>query len=242
VGAVCGRFSVGRPPGDLAELFDAVDATSLPPVPGVPAYAGPDYNVAPGKSVAAVISRPSTTGRRRRELRLLRWGFVPAWADGPDPGARLINARAETAAEKPSFRDALAARRCLIPADGWYEWSGKQPYYVVPRDGTPLALAGLYEFWGSGREMLVSCAIVTTAAVGELATVHERMPLVLPAGAWTGWLDPATAPAPLLTPPAQSIVDNLELRPVGGRVGNIANNDPELQNRVEPPAVEQPLF
>lgn len=241
---VCGRFSIGRPPGDLALEFEAEDLTEAPPVPGVPAHAGPDYNVTPGKSVAAVISRPPVAeGRqRRREIRLLRWGFVPSWSDGPDPGARLINARAETAAEKPSFRDALAARRCLVPADGWYEWSGRQPYYVVPRDGSLLALAGLYEFWGSGTNLLVSCAIVTTAAVGPLAGVHERMPLVLPADSWAAWLDPSAAPAPLLRPPAMSIVDNLELRPVSARVGNIANNSPDLQDRVDPPPEEQPLF
>jgi putative SOS response-associated peptidase YedK len=246
--AVCGRFSVGRPTEDMAAEFEAADLTGEPPTPSVPAHTGPDYNVAPGKSVAAVVSRPPVPrppepGRpRRRELRLLRWGFVPAWADGPDPGARLINARAETAADKPSFRDALRARRCLIPADGWYEWSGRQPYYVTPRDGSLLALAGLYEFWANGRDRLVSCAIVTTAAVGPLAAVHERMPLILPAESWAAWLDPAVPPAALLTPPAMSIVDNLEIRPVGGRVGNIANNGPGLQARVDPPADPEPLF
>jgi putative SOS response-associated peptidase YedK len=245
VGGVCGRFSVGREPGDLAAEFDAEDLTGQVPAPGVPVpLGGPDYNVAPGKSVAAVVSRPPVRADRprRRELRLLRWGFVPAWAEGPDPGARLINARAETAAEKPSFRDALLARRCLIPADGWYEWSGRQPYYVTPRDGSLLAFAGLYEFWGSGRDRLVSCAIVTTAAVGPLAAVHERMPLVLPPAAWAGWLDPATAPAGLLAPPSMSIVDKLEVRPVSGRVGNIANNGPELRDPVDPPAQPQTLF
>jgi putative SOS response-associated peptidase YedK len=241
---VCGRFSVGRPPGDLAAEFDAEDLTQAPPVPGVPAYTGPDHNVAPGKAIAAVVSRPPAGPRqpRRRELRLLRWGFVPAWSGGPDPGARLINARAETAADKPSFRDALAARRCIVPADGWYEWSGKQPYYVVPEDGSLLALAGLYEFWGTGAGMLVTCAIVTTAAVGPLAAVHERMPLVLPPASWADWLDPAAPPAALLRPPSMSVVAKLEIRPVSGRVGNIANNGPDLQARVEPPAEPEPLF
>jgi putative SOS response-associated peptidase YedK len=199
----------------------------------------PDYNVAPGKQVAAVVSRPplSAGGRRRRECRLLRWGLVPSWAQTPDQGARLINARAESVAERPSFRDALAARRCLIPADGWYEWAGRQPYYLTPRDGSVLALAGLYELWGTGEDRLVTCAIVTTAAAGALAAVHERMPLVLARPDWTRWLDPAEDVTDLLRPPAQSIVDGLELRPVSARVGNIANNGPALLTPV-PPAPE----
>lgn len=235
---MCGRFSVGRPPGDLAAEFEADDLTAQPPTPAVPPHPGaPDYNVTPGKSVAAVVSRPPAEPARprRRELRLLRWGLVPAWSNAPDPAARLINARAESAADKPSFRDALTARRCLIPADGWYEWRARQPYYVTPRDGSILALAGLYEFWGTGPERLVSCAIITTAALGPLADIHERMPLIVPPESWAAWLDPATPPATLLRPPPPSILANLEIRPVSERVGNIANNDPTLQDRVDPP-------
>jgi putative SOS response-associated peptidase YedK len=237
VAGVCGRFAVGREADDLAAEFDAADLTGEP--------AGPVYNVAPGTDVAAVVSRPplSPEQPRRRELRLLRWGLVPSWAETADQGARLINARAETAAEKPSFREALAARRCLIPADGWYEWSGRQPYYVTPRDGSILALAGLYEFWGAGAQRLVTCAIVTTAAVGEdLRAVHHRMPLVLPRAAWSGWLDPAEPAAVLLAPLAPSVVAGLEVRPVGGRVGNVANNDPALRAAIPPPPEAEPLF
>jgi putative SOS response-associated peptidase YedK len=245
---VCGRFSVGRPTSDLAAEFEAEDLAAEPTpqtAPGLAAaYLAPDYNVAPGKLVAAVVSRPPAEpgGPRRQELRLLRWGLVPSWADRPDPGARLINARAETAAGKPSFRAALAARRCLVPADGWYEWAGRQPYYITPRDGSVLAFAGLYEFWGGPADRLVSCAIVTTAAVGPLRDVHERMPLVLPRSAWSGWLDPADDPAPLLQPPAPSLVADLELRPVGARVGNIANNGPELLTPVRPAPEPETLF
>jgi len=232
---VCGRFSVGRPPDDVAAEFEAVDLVGA---------VGPDYNVAPGKLVAAVVARPPLApgGPRRRELRLLRWGLVPSWADTPDQSARLVNARAETAADRPSFRDALAARRCLIPADGWYEWAGRQPYYVTPHDGSMLALAGLYEFWGSGADRLVTCAIVTTAAVGRLKDVHERMPLVLPKPAWSAWLDPAADVADLLHPPDPAIVNGLEIRPVGARVGNIANNGPALLTPVQPAPNPDPLF
>jgi putative SOS response-associated peptidase YedK len=232
---VCGRFSVGRPPGDVAAEFEAADMVG---------DLGPDYNVAPGKPVAAVVSRPplSPGGPRRRELRLLRWGLVPSWADTPDQGARLINARAESVAERPSFRDALAARRCLIPADGWYEWAGRQPYYITARDGSLLALAGLYEFWGTGADRLVTCAIVTTAAVGALAEVHERMPLVTPRSHWSRWLDPAADVTDLLRPPAPAVVDGLELRPVSARVGNVANNGPALLIAVPPAPEPDTLF
>jgi putative SOS response-associated peptidase YedK len=167
-------------------------------------------------------------------LRVARWGLVPSFARDTGGAARRINARAETVAGLPSFRAALARRRCLIPADGWYEWArrddgSRQPYFLTPADGSPLAFAGLYEFWGDAEHRLLTCAIVTTAAVGELAGVHDRMPLPLPREHWAGWLDPTRSdPGALLAPPAADLVARIELRPVGPAVGNVANDGPEL--------------
>jgi putative SOS response-associated peptidase YedK len=187
---MCGRYAASRAPEDLAELFEVrkwEPAETL----------APDYNVAPTKDVHAVLDRPvrdSGSPEPVRQLRVLRWGLVPSWARTPEGGARLINARAETVAEKPSFRRALFARRCLIPADGYYEWglaaegaatvpqerrpeeggrgrARKQPYFVTPADGSVLAMAGLYEFWrdptlpdGHPRAWWSTCTVVTTAA------------------------------------------------------------------------------
>jgi putative SOS response-associated peptidase YedK len=231
---MCGRYALGRPADELAAELDAADLTG----DAVGAEFGADFNVAPGKPVLAVVSRPAAGGEgdRRRELRVLRWGLVPSWSESPDPGARMINARAETVREKPAFRAAVAARRCLVPADGWYEWRERQPYYLTPRDGSVLALAGLYEIWGNGTDRIVSCAIVTTAAVGPLAAIHARMPLVLPRSDWSAWLDPAEPADRLLAPPGLSLVDGLEIRPVGPAVGNVANNGAALTRAVPPPA------
>lgn len=238
---MCGRYAASRSPADLAVEFEAVDATEG-------ASPGADYNVAPTKPVHAVLTRRRHGDNNAdadpvRQLRVLRWGLVPSWAKDPKIGSRLLNARAESAADKPAFRKALAARRCLLPADGWYEWMrqpdrpGKQPYFVTPRDGSVLALAGLYEFWGHAsrdhdnhdNELLVTCTVLTTAAVGPLTELHDRMPLVLDRDDWAGWLDPARGQVPeLLEPPSEALVDWLELRPVGRAVSRVDNNGPEL--------------
>jgi putative SOS response-associated peptidase YedK len=211
----------------------------------------PDYNVAPTKPVPVVVhrSRPGDrAGPAVRHLRTARWGLVPSWAHDATGAARRINARAETVATLPAFRLALARRRCLVPADGWYEWArredgGRQPYYLNPRDGSGLAFAGLYEFWSGPAGKVTSCAIVTTAAVGELAAVHDRMPLLLPRSAWSAWLDPGEPdPAGLLAPPADDVVARIELRPVASAVGNVANAGPELVAPVPVAPVPQTLF
>lgn len=156
----------------------------------------------------------------------------------------MINARAETIADKPAFRSALARRRCLIPADGWYEWApsndgpARQPYFITPADGSLLAFAGLYEVRGD----LVTCTIVTTAATGQLTAVHDRMPVVLGRSQWAGWLDPEAAdPSPILSSPDPDILAGLELRPVGWAVGNVDNNGPDLIAPI-PDIVPQTLF
>ena len=239
---MCGRYASIKAPADLADEFHAVDATD-----GVE----PDYNVAPTKNIVAIVERhprdaegtpdPDTV---ERSLRVVKWGLVPYWAKDPKGGARMINARSESAAEKPAFRRALASRRCLIPADGWYEWQRgedhKQPYYTHYTDGRSLAMAGLWEYWkpkddpeGQYPDGLVTAAVLTAAAVGPLRQVHDRMPLVLPAEAWDAWLNPDVdakddAVAALLAPPSEELVASLELRQVSPLVNSVRNNGPDL--------------
>ncbi len=209
-----------------------------------------DYNVAPTKPVPVVVHRPRPGDRGGppvRHLRTARWGLVPSWARDATGAAKRINARVETVATTPVFRLALARRRCLVPADGWYEWArredgGRQPTYLNPGDRAGLAFAGLYEFWSGPAGKVTTCTIITTAAVGELRTVHDRMPLLLPRAAWAGWLDPAGDPAPLLAPPAPELVAGIELRPVGAAVGNVTNEGPGLIAPVSPAPVAQTLF
>jgi putative SOS response-associated peptidase YedK len=158
------------------------------------------YNVAPTQKVAAVRLPDS-----RRELVSLRWGLIPSWAEDPKIGSRLINARAETAADKPSFRAAFRTRRCLLPADGFYEWQklagGKQPFYFRRRDGRPFAFAGLWEQWRNpADEIIESCTILTTAANAVVRPVHDRMPVILDPAAYDRWLDPNVRQAELVQP------------------------------------------
>jgi putative SOS response-associated peptidase YedK len=246
---MCGRYASTKPAADIAEEFQAVDATDG-------ADPGADYNIAPTKPVRVVVQRhPKDSNgevdntRTERTVRVMRWGLVPSWAKDPSVGARMINARAETAAKKPAFRKALSARRCLLPADGWYEWrqegKGKQPYYVTGSDGGSLAMAGVWEYWrpAPGGEPLITAAVLTTEAVGPLAEIHERMPLLLDRDAWGAWLDPDTDSAServaeLLAPPPEELIAGLELRPVSTRVNKVRNNGPELLERVE--VVEPP--
>jgi putative SOS response-associated peptidase YedK len=264
---MCGRYASTKAPTDLAEEFTAVDAVTEKA--GEPK--APDYNVAPTRDVVAVVQRhprdaegtpdPDTT---ERSLRLVRWGLVPSWAKDPSAGARMINARSETAAEKPAFRRALAARRCLLPADGWYEWqrraatkdhkASKQPYFTRYADGHSLAMAGLWEFWkpkeGELLEKyphgLVTATVLTTEAVGPLAQVHDRMPLVLPADAWAAWLDPDTDAKNedvqrWLAPPSLDLVRTLEIVPVSDKVNSVKNNSAELLEEIDPSQVEEPI-
>jgi putative SOS response-associated peptidase YedK len=248
---MCGRYASTKTSAEIAEEFGAQDATG--DETAREHYTAPDFNVAPTKPVLAVVQRhprdadgtPDRT-RTERSVRALRWGLVPSWAKDPSVGARMINARAESAGEKPAFRKALAARRALMPATGWYEWqqgSGKgpkQPFFVTGTDGASLAMAALWEFWKSpDGAPLVTCAVLTTDAVGPLAEIHHRMPLLLPAGDWAAWLDPdAPAPAELLRPPSAELVAGLELRPVSTLVNNVRNQGAELMDeaRLDEPA------
>ena len=248
---MCGRYAASRKPEDLALEFDAVPAEGRPPLAA-------DYNVAPTKDVYVVRharerdaeGRP--TGGGHRELRPVRWGLVPSWAKDASVGNRMLNARVESLTEKPAFRAAARSRRCLVPADGWYEWAkrldspAKQPYFITPEDGSVLAFAGLWEVWGRGEERLYTCTVVTAPAVGALTEIHDRMPLVLPPDRWADWLDPARDDvAELAQPTPPDLVAGLELRPVGPAVSNVRNNGPQLLARaesVDAPAEQPALF
>ncbi|HZW37238.1 MAG: SOS response-associated peptidase [Deltaproteobacteria bacterium] len=180
---MCGRFTLFEPDQVLAREFGV---SGFPPLP-------PRYNIAPSQPVAAVRASPAGKGR---ELALLRWGLIPSWAKDPAIGDRLINARAETAREKPSFRNAFKRRRCLIPASGFYEWQrkerGKQPHYIRMRDGHLFAFAGLWDRWESpGAGGVETCTILTTDANAVLVPIHDRMPVILPRGEYARWLDPS---------------------------------------------------
>lgn len=259
---VCGRYAASQRPENLAEEFE-VDR-----VLGAEGWEA-DYNVAPTKIVPAVLARrpkadlPPTGGVQpvERQLRLLRWGLVPSWASDPGVGARMINARVETVATKPAFRRAVARRRCLLPADGYYEWYAvreadggperagrrprKQPFFIRPAEGGALAMAGIYELWRDRTvdeqdpaAWLWTAAVITTAATDEVGQIHDRMPLVVPRSRWSEWLDPAGNDPALLTrllEPAVSV--RLEAYPVSPAVSSVRNNGPHL---VEPVPVEEP--
>jgi putative SOS response-associated peptidase YedK len=228
---MCGRYATTRSDTDLTLLFDAVSDTE-------PLL--PSWNVAPTDPV------PMIRVSQRREARVLdsaRWGLVPPWAADLRGAARMINARAETVATSPAFAPSFAKRRCLVPADGWYEWvrDGKQrqAYYLTPADGGPLAFAGLWSMFGNE---VLTCTIVTTAALGGLARVHDRMPLILPPDRWSSWLAGGGDPIEALRPPAPAALDVIEVRAVRPDVGNVRNNGPQLITAPVPDPAEQTLF
>ena len=178
---MCGRFALFAMGENLARQFGASGAP--PP--------SPHYNIAPSRRVTAVRAASEGSGR---EFAQLRWGLVPSWSKDPAIGGRLINARSETVGEKPSFRNAFRRHRCLLPANGFYEWQrqerGKQPYYVRMRDGRVFAFAGLWDRWEGPEEGVIeTCTILTTAANDVLAPIHDRMPVILPPTAYARWLD-----------------------------------------------------
>lgn len=230
---MCGRYATSRRAADLAAIFEAVDETAGP-AGGVT----PSYNVAPTDPVPVV--------RMSGEARVLsvgRWGLLPPWSRDRRAAARMINARAETVATSRAYAASFAHRRALIPADGWYEWrregSGRQAYFMTPSDGSVLAFAGIWSRWGPDR--LLTFSVLTTAATADLAAVHDRMPLLLPADSWTEWLTAPPGPA-LLRPPSERWLAGLEIRPVGPAVGNVRNDGPGLIRRVAPIASTEALF
>jgi putative SOS response-associated peptidase YedK len=247
---MCGRYASSRSPEDLVEEFEVVaDRT--------PAPLAADYNVAPTKEVYAVVERPPAKDSPEppeRQLRVLTWGLVPSWAKDPSIGHRMINARMETVADKPAFKRAFAVRRCLLPADGYFEWyptsrttkAGKpvkQPFFIRPADGGVLAMAGLYEIWrdptraeDDPARFRWTCTVLTTEAEDSLGHIHDRMPLMVERDRWSQWLDPRVGgELSLLVPAAPG---RLEAHPVSPAVGNVRNNGPEL---VEPLPLEDVL-
>jgi putative SOS response-associated peptidase YedK len=226
--AMCGRFTSTVAPGDLAAYFevDEVVAEDL----------GPRWNVAPTDEVYAVAESASS---RQRRLGTFRWGLVPFFAKDASGGARMINARAETLLEKPAFRRPFERFRCLVPADGFYEWQAvegrtrKQPWYFRRKDGDVLAFAGLWSVWrpqrGSDEGRIVSCSIITGAPNELVQPIHDRMPVMLPPSAWAEWLDPANddvdALRELLVPAPAEL---FEATPVIDAVSNVRNDGPHL--------------
>jgi len=213
---MCGRYTLRTPVETLAEEFGISD-----PLPEIPTR----YNIAPTQEVAAVLEEDE-----ERKLEMLRWGLIPSWADDPAVGNRMINARSETAAEKPSFRTAFRKRRCLILADGFYEWQktngGKQPYYIRMKNGSPFAFAGLWESWDKYGGEIRSCTILTTDANEMVREVHHRMPVILPPETYDLWLDPdmwETEPLLDLLRPYPD--DGMEAYPVSRFVNSPSNDD-----------------
>lgn len=224
---MCGRYASSASQELLEDLFEIDETVAAPQR---------SWNVAPTDQVPAVIERNGADGRRRK-LVALTWGLVPPWSKDARGGARMINARVETVASKPAFRRAFAARRCLLPADGYYEWEDtgtrergrpvKQPYFIHPADPGLLAMAGIYEFWKvPDGTWLTTCSIITTTATDQLGRLHDRMPMVVAPAAWDDWLDPGFGgdPHDLLQIPGQ----DLTAHPISPAVGNVANNNPGL--------------
>lgn len=262
---MCGRYAASSRPEDLIEEFEVEQdrtgepSRSLLANPQDPPAGQPDYNVAPTKRAPIVLTRvprrseeDAEPAQPTRQLRLLTWGLVPSWAKDVRVGLRMINARAEELLDKPAFAKAAASRRCLVPADGWYEWQTspsatdskgkprKQPFFTRRSDGTPLAMAGLYEFWrdrsraaDDPEAWLSTYCIITTTAEPGLDRIHDRQPLVLEREDWADWLDPAVTDA-------DSVRGHLEFHepgrfeawPIETAVNATRNNGPALLDPV----------
>ena len=206
---MCGRMAITLPHDAMAQVFDAVPANDLPEVP--------NYNVCPTVPVHTVTSEGTA-----RRLRPMRWGFLPHWYKSPNDGPLLINARAETIAEKPAFRAAARARRCLVVASGFYEWTRLEdgtrlPWFIFRRDGAPLALAGIWQDWerdGADGASLVTCAVVTTGANAPMRRIHHRMPVIVESADWPLWLGEAgKGAAALMNAAAGEVLDFYRVDP-----------------------------
>ena len=225
---MCGRYRLSRHKQVLLERFGLDDDPDLD--------WSPRYNIAPAQLVPAIRQDPSAP---RRQLSLIRWGLIPFWAKDPKIGYTLINARAETALAKPAFRDAMKKRRCLIPADGFYEWqkttSGKQPYCFTVGDNDLFAFAGIWERWKDPEGKLIeTCSILTTSPNGLCREVHDRMPVILPPDSYDLWLDPGltdvAAIAEMLKPFDDAAMDKY---PVSTRVNTVQNDDAACAERTQ---------
>jgi putative SOS response-associated peptidase YedK len=260
---MCGRYASSATPAELADEFEVDEIIGDLP--------GPDYNVAPTVQVPAVLERSAhDRGAVRRRLTPLTWGLVPSWSKSPTGGPKMINARFETVASKPAFKRACSRRRCLLPADGYYEWyqpeqqSGgqtdtpqpnqrkprKQPFFIHRADGGRLAMAGLYEIWRDPEKdpeddsaWLRTCTIITTQAADAVGHIHDRMPMVVGSDVCNDWLDPQLTDANRARS-LLSVTDpgQLEAYAVSKLVSNVANNSPELVEPLADVPAEQTLF
>ncbi|MFX4272993.1 SOS response-associated peptidase [Propionibacteriaceae bacterium Y1685] len=237
---MCGRYASSADPDLLVEEFEIDEVDD-----GLPES---NWNIAPTDPVPAVLER-AADDQVTRKLRPLRWGLVPSWAKDKSIGARMINSRLETVAEKPAFRKAFRSRRCLLPADGYFEWyeterthtSGrnagkpiKQPFFIHRADGGRLVMAGLYEFWKDPKldgdeAWWLSCSVITTTATDALGHIHDRMPMVIQQEAWDSWLDPSLTDADAaLDLLAVTEADQLQAYAVSTEVNSVRNNGPQL--------------
>jgi len=216
---MCGRFVITSAPAAIREAFGYADQPNFPA----------RYNIAPTQPIPVVIVENGV-----RRFRLMRWGLLPSWVKDPRKFTLLINARAETVLDKPAFRNAIKRRRCLVPSDGYFEWkpagSHKQPYFIHPRDGGPVAFAALWETWvGPNGEELDTIAIITTAASGALADLHDRVPVTIAPPDYARWLDCTDVDAEsawsLLRPPAEGV---FVWHPVSTAVNRVANDNAQL--------------
>ena len=232
---MCGRFVSSSPPDELAKYFD-VDAVAEQVIE-------PSYNVAPSQDVYVVVESGGV-----RRLDAFRWGLVPFWAKDPSTGYKMINARAESVTDKNAYKRAFQKRRCIIPADGFFEWKkipgqkAKQPYFIHRADGEPMAFAGLWEVWRPAEdedrtsEPLRTCTIITGEPNEKVADIHDRMPVMLPPSAWAEWLDPENddteALGKFLVPAPATLY---ALHPVTRAVNNVQQKGPELIDPAEEP-------
>jgi putative SOS response-associated peptidase YedK len=235
---MCGRYVIATDPKAIREMFGYAQMPNFPP----------RYNVAPTQPVPVV-----RMAEGKREFALLRWGLIPSWVKDPRTFSLLINARAESVLDKPAFRNAMKRRRCLLPADGFYEWKRegerKRPYFVRLKSGQPMAFAGLWETWaGPNGEEMETVAIVTTTASRSIAHIHERMPAIIMPDAFDFWLDGARVDAPtalaLIVPARDTLIEAYEVSPA---VNHVANDSPSLiepvgaQATQEAPAAAAPV-
>ncbi len=220
---MCGRYSLSTPGDELAEVFDLTESLEVEP----------RFNIAPTQE--APIVRQEGSGRR---ISICRWGLIPCWADDVSIGARMINARSESAHQRPAFRDSFRRRRCLVPADGFYEWktvgNDRQPYFFSRPDGEPFAFAGLWDRWLGGDEPLESYSVLTAPANGVVGEVHDRMPVILPADVWGPWLAAGDEELDRIRQLLQPLPDDAVVsRPVSTFVNSPFNDSPRCIQAVE---------
>jgi putative SOS response-associated peptidase YedK len=228
---MCGRYAVTSAPEAIRALFGYAEQPNFPP----------RYNIAPTQPIGIV-----RLVEGKRQFALVRWGLLPSWVKDPRSFSLLVNARGESLADKPAFKAAMKYRRCLVPADGFYEWKAtgtrKQPYYVHAKSGQPLAFAGLWETWtGPNGEEMETAAIVTTRVNRALADIHDRMPVVVSPDAFNLWLDctnvDAETAASLVAPAPENLLEAYE---VSTAVNRTANDNPDLIGRYTPGSENEP--